>query len=95
MNHDHSVHDAESGSFWGSRYSIGLIVLGAVAAYFLLTEHRAHFFGALPFLLLACLFMHLFMHGGHGGHGRRHQHGAPERPESPAPPQPVKFGEQP
>lgn len=38
-----------------------------------LTEHRAHVFGFLPYLLiLACPLMHLF-HGGHGGHGR---HGA-------------------
>jgi len=59
--------------FWGSRYSIGLLVLGAVAAYFLLSEHRAHIFGALPFLLLlACPLMHLFMHGGHGGLGGGH-----------------------
>ena len=58
--------------FWRSRYAIGLLVLGAVAAYFLLSEHRAHFFGALPFLLLACPLMHMFMHGGHGGHGGGH-----------------------
>lgn len=45
MNHDYT-HDAESPSFWGTRYSIGLVILGAIAAYFLLTEHRAHFFGA-------------------------------------------------
>ena len=70
MNHDHSQHDVEPKTFWGSRYSIGLIVLGAIAGYFLLTEHRAHFFAALPFLLLlACPLLHMFMHGGHGGHG--------------------------
>ncbi len=47
----------------------------AVALFFLLTEHRAHLYGWLPFLLLAvCPLMHLFHgHGGHGGHGR---HGA-------------------
>ena len=78
MNHDHAhlqqpapqpdQHSAPP--FWRSRYAIGLLVLGAVAAYFLLSEHRAHFFGALPFLLLlACPLMHMFMHGGHGGHG--------------------------
>ena len=33
-----------------------------------ISEHRAHFFGALPFLLLlACPLMHVFMHGGRGG----------------------------
>ena len=38
-----------------------------VAAFFLLTEHRAHLYGALPYLLiLACPLMHLFHHHGHG-----------------------------
>lgn len=42
----------------------------AIAAFFLFTEHRAHLFGALPFLLLlACPFLHMFGHGGHGSHG--------------------------
>ena len=78
MKHDHA-HSAQPAQrpghdgappFWRSRYAIGFLVLGAVAAYFLLSEHRAHFFGALPFLLLlACPLMHMFMHGGHGGHG--------------------------
>ena len=90
MNHDHSQHDSEPKGFWGSRYSIGLIVLGAIAAYFLLSEHRAHFFGALPFLLLlACPLMHIFMHHGHGGHGGRQQ------PDTSAPPKPPTPGEQP
>ena len=41
-----------------------------IAGFFLVTEHTAHVFGALPFLLLAsCLFLHSFMHGGHGKHG--------------------------
>jgi hypothetical protein len=77
MNHDHA-HVQQIGQdgappFWRSRYAIGLLVFGAVAAYFLLSEHRAHFFGALPFLLLlACPLMHMFMHGGHGGHGGGH-----------------------
>ena len=70
MNHDHSQHEPDPAGFWNSRYAIGLVLLGAVAAYFLLTEHRAHFLGALPFLLLlACPLMHVFMHHGHGGHG--------------------------
>ena len=50
----------------------------AIGAFFLLTEHTAHLFGALPWLLLlACPLMHLFMHSGHGhgGHvaGCRHR----------------------
>ncbi|HPE73167.1 MAG TPA: DUF2933 domain-containing protein [Candidatus Competibacter sp.] len=46
-----------------------LIIIG----YFLFMEHRAHVVEFLPwiFLLLACLLMHVFMHGKHGG-GRRH-----------------------
>lgn len=106
MNHDHAQspqsalgpeHD-RAPPFWRSRYAIGLLVFGAIAAYFLLSEHRAHFFGALPFLLLlACPFMHMFMHGGHGRHGGGHGHqpdgkpavGSPE--SSPAP----RKGEQP
>ena len=77
MNHEHH-HDQQPGQvaappFWRSRYAIGLIVFGAIAAYFLLSEHRAHFLGVLPFLfLLACPLMHVFMHGGHGGHGGGH-----------------------
>ena len=56
------------GGFLRSR--TGLVLLGflAIAAYFLITEHTAHFFGALPFLLLLCCpLMMLFMHGDHGG----------------------------
>lgn len=42
-------------------------VFAAVAAFYLLTEHRAHLFGWLPYLLfLACPVMHVFMHRSHG-----------------------------
>ncbi len=42
----------------------------AIAAFFLVAEHRAHVVQYLPFLLLAaCPLMHLFhRHGDHGGH---------------------------
>lgn len=47
-----------------------LVIVTLVLGFFLLTEHRAHLLGFLPWLLLlACPLMHLFMHGGHGGHG--------------------------
>jgi hypothetical protein len=47
-------------AFWG---------FALVAGYFLLTEHRAHLFNVLPYLLLAaCPLMHFFHHGGHGQH---------------------------
>jgi hypothetical protein len=79
MNHDHSFHpdsgkpDTAPRSFWRSRYALGFIVFAAIAAYFLLSEHRAHFLGALPWLLiLACPLMHVFMHGDHGDHANGH-----------------------
>ncbi len=41
-----------------------------IAGFFLFSEHRAHVFGLLPYLLLlACLLLHLFMHRGHGKEG--------------------------
>lgn len=67
-------------SFWRSRYGIGFLVFGAIAAYFLLTEHLAHVMGALPLLfLLACPLMHAFMHHGH----RHHLHGGGSSPADP------------
>ena len=98
MNHDHSQHDSESKGFGRSRYAIGLLVLGAIAAYFLLSEHRVHFFGALPFLLLLAFpLMHVFMHGGHGGRGGSHAGHPGDQQDSnkPATPQANKTGEQP
>lgn len=55
------------------RWPFGLVLIGllAIAAFFLLTEHAAHLYGVLPFLLLLpCPLMHLFMHHGHGAPGR-------------------------
>ncbi len=53
--------------WWRSPYGIVLCGFLAVAGFFLITEHTAHVFGALPYLLLAaCPLMHLFMHHGHG-----------------------------
>lgn len=51
-----------------------------IAAFFLSTEHRAHLFGVLPFLLiLACPLLHVFMHGGHGEHPPRDRSGPAPR----------------
>lgn len=85
MNHDHVQRDSEPKGFWRSRYALGLFVLGAIAAYILLTEHRAHVLGALPYLLLlACPLMHIFMHHGHGHHHGDHRPGAgPGKPDQP------------
>jgi hypothetical protein len=68
-------HKHESDGAMKSRTNIALIVFLVIAAFFLVTEHRAHLSGWFPYLpylfLLACPLMHLFMHGGHGhgGHG--------------------------
>jgi Protein of unknown function (DUF2933) len=59
----------DSGRFAWLRSKTGLVLLAflAVAAFFLTTEHTAHFFGLLPYaFLLLCPLLHLFMHGGHG-----------------------------
>lgn len=88
MDHDHEQHESPP-DFWGSRYSIGLLVIGAVAGYFLLTEHLAHVAGALPFLLvLACPLMHLFMHRGHG-----HRHGGEAPKDKPLKPDQAQPGD--
>ena len=55
-----------------SKLKTGLALLGfgAIAAFFLISEHQAHLWDWLPYLfLLACPLMHVFMHRGHGGHG--------------------------
>jgi hypothetical protein len=65
-------------SFWRSPAALTLLVAVAAGGFYLVTEHTAHLFGALPYLiLLACPLMHVFMHHGHGhGHGG-HRHGQP------------------
>ena len=56
------------------RYRIGLILFLAVAGFYAWTEHRAHLFGALPYLIvLLCPLIHLFMHRGHHHGGGRHE----------------------
>ena len=52
------------------RRPANLALLGflAISAFFLFSEHRAHFLGILPYLLLlVCLFLHQFMHRGQKG----------------------------
>jgi len=61
----------ESGGapLWRSLAGLAALGFGAVVAFFLLTEHRAHLYGALPLLLLlAWPVMMMFMHHGHAGH---------------------------
>ncbi|WP_292656660.1 DUF2933 domain-containing protein [Mesorhizobium sp.] len=69
---------AAAGGFWTSKTGLVTIAFLLIAAFFLLTEHRAHTLGALPFLLLlACPLLHVF-HRGHGGHGGHAWHREPE-----------------
>ncbi len=50
-----------------SRSNVVLIAFLAIGAFFLVTEHTAHLFGVLPYILvLLCPLLHL-LHGGHGG----------------------------
>ncbi len=74
MNHQEPTSPARKG--W--RSSLALLGFLAIAAFFLLSEHRAHALGILPFvLLLLCPLLHLFGHG-HGGHD--HESGKGTKP---------------
>lgn len=73
MNHDHR-HEPDHGGKTKSRTKWVFIGFAAIAAYFLIAEHKAHLSGWLSaygiwLLLLACPLLHMFMHGSHGGHG--------------------------
>lgn len=61
-----------------SRFGPVLVIFLGIVAFFLVTEHKTHVFGILPYLLLlACPSLHWLMHGGHGGnagHGSNHKH---------------------
>lgn len=73
-----SEHHHKQPSLTG-RAKIAWIVFAAIAAFYLWTEHRAHWINILPFLLLlACPLMHLFMHSGHA-----HSDGADHRDHLP------------
>jgi len=66
--------------FFGTRAGAALIVFLLAAGFLLVLEHRAHIPGEyllLGLILVLCLGMHRFMHGGHGGHGGGHgSHGS-------------------
>lgn len=78
---EHTTHNAHptqprGGFQLGSRFV--LFAFLAIAGFYLLTEHTAHVFGILPYLLVfLCPILH-FLHGGHGGHGG---HGSQPRQE--------------
>ncbi len=68
---DDSAHARHGRKIWW-----GWWFFAAAGLFYLLSEHQAHLFGVLPYLLLlACPFMHLFMHHGHHEHhGQRGEH---------------------
>lgn len=76
----HEHHETGSPTpFWRSRAGLVAAGFAAVGAFLLLSEHRAHALGLLPYLfLLACPLMHVFMHRGHG-HGSHDRHSRPDQ----------------
>lgn len=73
------MNEKQSSSTWSIYSRIVFIAFAVTALGLIAYEHRAHFLGVLPWLLiLACPLMHLFMHHGHGNHtGPDHvDHGA-------------------
>jgi len=68
---EHSDHQAHAPKGLSFKLRAGLVLIGflIIAGVLLFTEHRAHVLGLLIWLpLLACLLMHVFMHGGHRHH---------------------------
>jgi hypothetical protein len=72
-------HDGRKDGSLMSPATLVLVGFLAIAGFYLVTEHRAHLYGVLPWLLLlACPVMHFFMHHGHGGH----RHGGAQRSDA-------------
>ena len=66
---------------WHDRATLPFVLFLAIGAYFLWTEYQAQVIDLLPWaLILTCVGMHLFMHGGHGHgeHERRADRAAPK-----------------
>lgn len=68
MNHNHPAPTQGKNWLSGRAMLVACLFLAAIA-FLILTGHKAHLFGALPYLLLlACPLAHLFMHGSHDHH---------------------------
>ncbi|WP_373414607.1 DUF2933 domain-containing protein [Ensifer aridi] len=77
-SHHHGATQGPARS-WRSKIVIALIGFLLIVGFLLLSEHRVHVLGYLPYLLvLACPLLHM-LHHGHGRHGA-HTH-ASERGE--------------
>jgi hypothetical protein len=69
------MRDRAETPWWRTKWAIVLLGFTLAAAFLLVTEHAAHAWGILPYLLLiACPLLHLFH--GHGSHGHGHRNGA-------------------
>lgn len=71
---EHYYKPENKGNKWLKKDRIITVVFLIFIAFYLLTEHKAHTFQALPWLIiLACpvvhIFMHKVMHKGHDRHG--------------------------
>lgn len=76
------MQDSADRPWWRSRTGAVFLAAAAAAALYLAFVHIDHVLKVLPLLfILACPFMHVFMHKGHGGHGHR-GHGE-DRDETP------------
>lgn len=72
---------SKSVSFWRTLPGLCAILLLAALLFFLVTEHSAHFYGALPYvILLLCPLLHILMHKGHGAHGKQQTNPAETKP---------------
>ena len=79
MNRWEQTHNTTARDRWRLGSQVVLWGFLAIAGFFLITEHAAHIFGILPYLLLLlCPLLHL-LHGGHGGH--REHRTAQRRPQ--------------
>ena len=60
------------GRWLRSWMGLTFLVFLAIAAFFLITEHKAHLFGVLPYaLLLISLLLYLFIRRGRGSDNAR------------------------
>jgi Flp pilus assembly protein TadB len=81
MDHDeHQQPQTDKGIIFRARWAF--IAFIAIAAYFLILEHKAHLSGVLYYwpllLLLACPLLHVFMHRGHRRHGSPEHNAVPK-----------------
>lgn len=72
MNYE---NQSQRRSWFSSGRTVVLLLILTSIGVLLFTGHGAHLLGILPYLLLlACPFVHFFMHASHGKHELRHQY---------------------